>query len=641
MARTLRTLRRAAALSLAAALAVMGLADFYRPTYIHAAPIVEVKSHSRLQLESVERDGEQVVVRGRLYDPSTSLGLADAELEIRVAGVTARAHTDADGRFVVYAMAPPGQQAIEMRFPGNDSLDEAELSELADPALQPVILTFEAQPTATGVRLLVQATTASATAFRPTVTLFADSAASDEMKELTKLTAGNPVEVTRKQLGGAGTRRFRADFAGDDSHQPASVVGLYELTSASKTTLVVDDRAVAYEDTIEVTGQITDEDGVGMGGAAVTLVASSSGPTEPTPGAPGAPRVSGAPTKRAPVSDAASGSTGDRRLAQGVAGPDGRYRFSIEGEILGSGQHSLQALAEPGGSIQSSRSEPVVMRVALPQPVPITYTVIAFLATGLAAGAFFAARNKPWKRFAKEPTPAQQVVQNAEAQRGGLVAAKPSLVSTLRRASDVGFSGAVRDTVRGRPVAGAMVVLRRHGDAAMAQAAAHVAMPTTPPRSPFAPPGSEASPTMIDGVEHRALAGDDGGFEFEELPAGDWLVSVSALSHITETFPISLPHRGELRGVRVDLVPVREKVFLLYQRAAMPVLPDPKLWGVWSPRQVVDHVRRSRPSPALAKLTDFVEEVYFSARPIEETVLPAARQRVDAAIAERAEPPMA
>ena len=114
-------------------------------------------------------------------------------------------------------------------------------------------------------------------------------------------------------------------------------------------------------------------------------------------------------------------------------------------------------------------------------------------------------------------------------------------------------------------------------------------------------------------------------------------MAVSAFSHITETFPIFVPHRGELRGVRVDLVPVREKVFLLYQRAAMPVLPDPKLWGVWSPRQVVDHVRATRPSPALAKLTDFVEEVYFSARAIEETVLPSARQRVDAAIAERAE----
>jgi hypothetical protein len=58
---------------------------------------------------------------------------------------------------------------------------------------------------------------------------------------------------------------------------------------------------------------------------------------------------------------------------------------------------------------------------------------------------------------------------------------------------------------------------------------------------------------------------------------------------------------------------------------------------VWSPRQIVDHVRGSRPSPALATLTDFVEEVYFSARPTEETVIPTARQRVDAALAERAE----
>ena len=87
-------------------------------------------------------------------------------------------------------------------------------------------------------------------------------------------------------------------------------------------------------------------------------------------------------------------------------------------------------------------------------------------------------------------------------------------------------------------------------------------------------------------------------------------------------FAVSIPHRGELRGVRVDLVPVRERVFQLYRRAAEPVLPEARLWGIWSPRQIVDHVRSKRPSPALAELTDFVEEVYFSSRLAAETVLP-------------------
>jgi hypothetical protein len=111
---------------------------------------------------------------------------------------------------------------------------------------------------------------------------------------------------------------------------------------------------------------------------------------------------------------------------------------------------------------------------------------------------------------------------------------------------------------------------------------------------------------------------------------------VLAPGHVTEKFVVSIPHRGELRGVRVDLVPVRERVFQLYRRAAEPVLPEVRLWGIWSPRQVFDHVRSKRPSPALSELTDFVEEIYFSPRLAEETVLSAASEQVDRAIRERA-----
>jgi hypothetical protein len=66
------------------------------------------------------------------------------------------------------------------------------------------------------------------------------------------------------------------------------------------------------------------------------------------------------------------------------------------------------------------------------------------------------------------------------------------------------------------------------------------------------------------------------------------------------------------------------------------VLPEPRLWGIWSPRQIVDHVRTKRPTPALADLTDFVEEIYFSPRLVAESQLSAASERVDRAIQERA-----
>jgi hypothetical protein len=230
--------------------------------------------------------------------------------------------------------------------------------------------------------------------------------------------------------------------------------------------------------------------------------------------------------------------------------------------------------------------------------VPVSYTIAAFVATVFAAGGFFAARNKPWLRFRRPAPPAEVPSEEGEIDvaQGGLVVAKPGILPTLRRPTDDMFSGVVRDTVRGRPIADAVV---RVGEAMVA-------------------------------------TGPDGSFVLERLPAGDLHAEVSAPGHVTEAFAVTIPHRGELRGVRVDLVPVRERVFQLYRRAAEPVLPEPRLWGIWSPRQIVDHVRSKRPTPALADLTDFVEEIYFSPRIAAESLLPQASDRVDRAILERA-----
>lgn len=561
-----------------------------------AAPVVEIKSRAKLQLDGVLRAGDdQVVVTGRLFDPVTSLGLASNSVEIRIDGETAMAVTDGDGRFEVELPASSGIQNVELAFPGNASLDPAAtVRETADPSLQPVVLTMEARPTAAGVVLVVTATAAEHELAAP-ISLFADRVGDPRVVPLTTTTSGREIEVTRKQLGGAGSRHFRADFAGDTTHQPASVTKSYEFTATSKTELSVSVTALAYEDTLTATGTVLDEDAIALAGAEVTLVSR------------------------------------DRRLAQGVTGIDGSYRFRIEGEILGAGRLELQTLTEPGGAIEASRSELVVVQVSVPQPVPITYTVIAFLATGFAAGAFFAGRSKPWRRFARPTAPADQDGGNSEAHEGGLVTARPSLVATLRRANEFGFAGAVRDTVRGRAIAAAVVTVSRRPDGAPAR--------DRPSRSRLAAAELAADPEKpLFHDERRTISGDDGSFSIEDLIAGTWKVEVTATAHVRTSFEVVVPHRGELSGVRVDLVPVREKVFLLYQKAAMPMLPDPKLWGVWSPRQVVDHVRALQPSAALLTLTDFVEEVYFSARPAEEAVLPITRTRVEAAMAERTSP---
>jgi hypothetical protein len=101
---------------------------------------------------------------------------------------------------------------------------------------------------------------------------------------------------------------------------------------------------------------------------------------------------------------------------------------------------------------------------------------------------------------------------------------------------------------------------------------------------------------------------------------------------------VTVPHRGELRGVRIDLLPVREKVFAIYRGVAQPLLPRPELWGVWTPREIFDHVRRKRRAGALGALTDFVEETYFSPRTPEEAIIPSAEASARAARQELAGP---
>ena len=553
---------------------------------------VEIRAQTRLALDRVRLIGDdQAEIRGQLLDSLTGDGVAGQVVTIQVGqdGATVPATTGPDGRFRVTAPVAPGPQAIDLTYRGSALIEGSQLRETTDPSRAQVALTIDVEEAPGGLQVTVRATADD----RPVELPIALSVGPTDgtLALLPAATSATPYLLTRKAAGGPGPRRLRAEFVGDGTRQAATAERTVELTVATTTTIQLSAPRIAYEDDLVVSGKVVERSETGGGD-----------PDGSAGGAGGkAPRgiaEDGPPVARAAVTL----TSGERRLAQGATGEDGSYRFRVEGQILGQGQWGLQVQADPGKpSIRPSRSPPQIVRVSAPQPVPVSYTIAAFLATACAAGGFFAARARPWHRLRRPAPPAEMPVHGAldEPLDGGLVVARPGLVSTLRRASDDGFSGAVRDAVRGRPVADAAVRLRL-------------------------------------GDLHRAVTtGADGSFALEGLALGEWSAQVEAPGHVTETFVVSIPHRGELRGVRVDLVPVRERVFQLYRRAAEPLLPEPRLWGVWSPRQIVDHVRGKHPTPALAELTDFVEEVYFSPRVAEETVLPVASERVDRAIRER------
>jgi hypothetical protein len=536
-----------------------------------AAPQVEIKGKSALTLTKVKTRDDGVEITGQLVDKLTNEGLAGQNVSVTIDGTTESAITQPDGTFrVVLPQAAPGPLKVQLGYTGTRSVDHADpLTVTTDPSKQQIELSItKLGDEPTGARLRIAAIGEDGPVDNLAVTLAVAAQTTETFKDVRTGASGTEVSLSRKDAGGPGMYRLRAIYKGDDHDQPATKEVLIELASSTVTSMQLSATKLAYEDDLVARGKVIDDDDRPVAGATVTLT------------------------------------SGDHRLAQGATGDDGAYRFNVEGSVLGPGELGLQVQADPGKSyVKSSRSDPQIVKVSNPAPVPVSYTIAAFLATGLAAAAFFVARKKPWLRLRRAAPPAEAAAGedlSIDVGVGGLVVAKPGIVSTLRRAQDDGFSGVVRDNVRGRPIADAVVLL------------------------------------VLGDAEREVRSAADGAFAIEHLGIGEWRAEVAAPGHVTERFAVSIPHRGELRGVRVDLVPVRERVFQLYRRAAEPVLPEPRLWGIWSPRQIVDHVRTKRPTPALAELTDFVEEIYFSPRVAAESMLAQASERVDKAIQERA-----
>lgn len=147
------------------------------------------------------------------------------------------------------------------------------------------------------------------------------------------------------------------------------------------------------------------------------------------------------------------------------------------------------------------------------------------------------------------------------------------------------------------------------------------------------PPDPEIAGRVLDATTRKGIGGavvsvafagemrdfvcdGSGRFATGPLPAGDANVTVAADAYLPESFAARLPHAGELRDVRVELVPVRQRVLEIYRDAALRVLPERDLWGFWTPRELLRFVKKRQEArqPPLAPLTDLFEEVYYAGR---------------------------
>ncbi len=269
-------------------------------------------------------------------------------------------------------------------------------------------------------------------------------------------------------------------------------------------------------------------------------------------------------------------------LARFTTSDGGVYQGRVRARDLPSGALFLEARYRPREDWRDAAVSPTVPLTVLPAPPAAVWPyVVSPALTLLVALAVFVARDRRWRRWlALARRARRRSTLPAATATPGLTESRRGILSSLRR-PDHGLSGVVVDAADDRPIPTATLVAR-----------------------------------PADNVPRAATVDERGRFAFEELPPGALIVSVAAPGYVSEHFTRALPHRGELRGARVRLVPVRARIFDAWRRAAVALQPPGRNAELMTPRELLAHVEKKRllPHEPLAALTALVEAAVWGAR---------------------------
>ena len=548
-----------------------------------AAPVIDVRARTRIGIDRVVRTGQGVHIHGTLIDAMTGEGISGRHIEVDVdgGGWQIKAASGQSGQFRAYVEIPAGEHDIAARFVGDEAYGDSATVPRAydvDKAAAALEIRVEGPVDATASEVVAHVTVGSIDAPEQMALVISagDAGNVGGIERVSTIHTDARGEATasipRARFGRPGEKIVVVRFEGSDAVNPAEAQTTFTLAT---TTQLVDVNAppvrLAFEADVSFAGRLVEADGTGVIAGVVVL------------------------------------RNGSARVREIVTDDVGAFALTVPARDLGAGPTQLTLAHDSTVSWRrGTRVGPFAVEIAAPQPVPVSYSLLTFGVTAAAVLAYVLLRARPWlavtatiRRRRRKPEAAAVATPSPDdaAPAPGLRVARPGIMSSLRRATDHGFTGRVCDVVRGYSVGGALLVLS-------------------------------------SSQERRELVADaDGHFE-TQLPDGWWQVEVSAHGYVTETVRAPIPHRGELRGARIDLLPVREKVFAIYRQVAAPLLPKPELWGVWTPREIFDHARAARPDGAFGQLTALVEETYFSMRVPDEAVVASAQASAAAAAGE-------
>jgi len=292
-------------------------------------------------------------------------------------------------------------------------------------------------------------------------------------------------------------------------------------------------------------------------------------------------------------------------LAVATTGRDGRARLELSGRRLALGAHFVEARYQPTTSARApSRSALVSITVVAPRGRALLfYGIPLALVGGVLAARLVRARRSSSGDEPQRRRPTRREHDAALSGGGTLVEGRPTLLATLRAANDLGIAGRIEDALTGAPLARAQL-------------------------------------TVIDsaGARRTIEADDDGRFSVEGLAPGAVALTIEARAFVPEQIARELPHRGELRGLVVRLVPIKERVFAAWRALALPLLPNAAQAATLTPRELLAIARRRfllvSDDGALASLTALVEEACFGPRAPDLAMLAEAERRCASARSE-------
>lgn len=127
-----------------------------------------------------------------------------------------------------------------------------------------------------------------------------------------------------------------------------------------------------------------------------------------------------------------------------------------------------------------------------------------------------------------------------------------------------------------------------------------------------------------------------GAFRSDELPVGEYSLTVHARGYASQTVRVTIPHRGEWANVRVRLLSLRKKALDAIHPVAAEVMPR-GTWGVTTAREVVKAAKSTGPMPkALPPLAEKAELAGYAAEPPTEALVNEVEEARDAALHELA-----